>query len=389
MMEQIFLKKGKERPILQRHPWVFSGAIGQKRDIVDGQIVAVCDANGSHLGYGYYNSRSQIAVRMLSFGTEKVDKDFLANRIRMAYEKRRSNPCLKNTNAFRIIFSEGDFLPGLIVDEYNSHLVIQILTLGMEMLRNTLLELLLDILAPVSIYDRSDHPARIIEGLTPRAGQIWGLTPDEVIIHENGMVFGVDIQTGQKTGFFLDQRDNRGVIREISRDKHVLDLFCYSGGFSVAACLGGAKEVVSVDSSEKALSSVERNIALNQIQHSPIFIRGDVFKYLRRESIPSDLIIIDPPSFTKNRGAVKDACRGYKDLNLQVFQKCHKGSIVVSCSCSRFIDMDLFQKVVFSAAADSGRNVSFFKKSHQPPDHPVNIFHPESEYLKSLLLHVE
>lgn len=389
IIPKIFLKKGKEKPILQRHPWIFSGAISKKDDVADGQIIAICDSNGTHLGYGYYNSRSQIAARVLSFGTEKVDKDFLRKLIRSAYQKRKDNPLLKNSDAFRVIFSEGDFIPGLIVDDYNGHLVLQILTLGIETLRDTLVELLVDFLGPLSIYERSDHSARMIEGLTARAGQVWGSTPDEVIIHENGMVFCVDILKGQKTGFFLDQRENRGLVKDVSRDKDVLNLFCYTGGFSVAAYLGGAKEVVSVDSSESALMGTGKNITLNQIHQSPLLVNGDVFQYLKQESIQSNFIIIDPPSFTKNRGTVKNACRGYKELNLQVIQKCPKGSLVVTCSCSRFIDMGLFQKVIFSAAADAGRNVSILRKSHHPTDHPVNIFHPESEYLKSLLLFVE
>lgn len=389
-MKKIYLKKLKQKPVLQRHPWIFSGAIGKRDpDIDDGQVVCVCDFFGAELGYGYFNSRSQITVRMLSFGTEKIDRDFLRNLIIIAYNKRIKNPVLNNTNAFRVVYSEGDFLPGLIVDNYDGHIVIQILTLGIEKLRDILIELLIEILKPQSIYERSDHPGRLIEGIPERTGQVWGSTPDEVIIRENGMDFLVDIKKGQKTGFFLDQRENRELIKSISRDKRVLNLFCYTGGFTVAAALGGASEIISVDSSEGALQVARKNNILNKIEKAPVFLNADVFSFLRDESVNSDLIIIDPPSFTKSRESVKSACRGYKELNLQAAKKCPRESVILTCSCSRFIDMELFQKVIFSAMLDARRNATILKKSHHPVDHPVSIFNPEAEYLKSLLLFVD
>ncbi len=387
-MDKIYLKKDKEKPVLHRHPWIFSGALAKRHPIEDGQIIAVCDSSGRHLGYGYFNSRSQIAVRMLSFGAKEVNREFLGNLIQSAYHKRRRNPLLKDTDSFRIIYSEGDALPGFILDNYGGHMVFQILTLGIERLRHTLIELILEILDPISIYERSDHSARIIEGLGAKTGQVFGSTPDEIMIHENDMVFMVDSKKGQKTGFYLDQRDNRALIRKLSLDRKVLNLFCYTGGFTVAAILGGAKDVLSIDSSDGALSMAQKNNRLNKIQKASIFLNTDVFHYVRKESIDSNLIIIDPPAFTKNRESINDACRGYKELNMQVIKRCLKGSFILTCSCSRFIDMRLFQKVIFAASADAGRDVSILMKCHQPADHPINIFHPESEYLKSLLLFV-
>jgi 23S rRNA (cytosine1962-C5)-methyltransferase len=389
-MKHVTIKKGREKPLHQRHPWVFSGAIAScDEGTSDGETVAVTDWKGNHIGYGYYNSRSQITVRMMSFGVREIDRGLVRDRILSARQKRTANPLLQHTDAYRLIFSEGDQLPGLIVDYYNGCLVLQVLTLGMERMRDMVIESLLEAVRPACIYERSDHPGRTIEGLDMRSGPVHGSMPQEIKITENGMSFFVDVIHGQKSGFFLDQRENRDLVRAYARDRRVLNLFCYTGGFSVAALSGGAAGIVSVDSSADALSHAKRNVELNHPGASAEFHAADVFSYLRK-GIPScDFIILDPPALAKSRNDVQNACRGYKELNRQAAMKCPAGSLLFTSSCSRFIDADLFQKVVFSAMSDAGRDAVILTKTHHPVDHPVSIYNPESEYLKSLLLYID
>jgi 23S rRNA (cytosine1962-C5)-methyltransferase len=389
-MKKVMLKKGKEKPVLNRHPWIFSGALSRRdSDIEDGEIVAIQNHAGALLGYGYFSSRSQIAVRILSFGDVPVNHDHLKKLISSANRKRLNDPLLRGTNAYRVIFSEGDFFPGLIVDRYDAHLVIQILTMGIERLREDILGILTDCLSPDSIYERSDHAGRAIEGLKERTGQLTGTTPGDILIGESGVLFHVDVYRGQKTGFFLDQRENRGLVKSLAAGRNVLDLFSYTGGFSMAALRGGALKVISLDASPAALEMASVNARENDGDSRHSCVNADVFEYIRAEQITSNLIIIDPPALAKHRDAVDSACRGYKDLNLYTMKKCPPGTLILTCSCSRFISMDLFQKVVFSAAADSGRTAGILRKSHHPSDHPISIYHPESEYLKSMLLYIE
>ena len=388
--KRIFLRPGKEKPVLHRHPWIFSGAVARLDDgTADGDIVSVRDSKGAHLGYGYFNGRSQIIVRMLSFGERTVNNDLIKDLLLSAIEKRKRSGVPARTNAYRAVFSEGDFLPGLIADRYDDHLVVQILTLGIERMRDTIIDLLQEVFGPRSIYERSDHAGRSIEGLAERSGQIIGTTPEEIVIVENGLRFIVDVRRGQKTGFFIDQRDNRALVAGISRDRSVLNLFSYTGGFSVAALAGGAFEAVSVDVSEPAVRMAERNAGLNALADRSRGVTADAFEYLRGADISSDLIIIDPPAFARNRESVAAACRGYKELNLQAIKKCRPGTLILTCSCSRFIGMDLFQKIVFGAASDAGRSVSILNTGHHPADHPVSLYCPETAYLKSLLLCVD
>jgi 23S rRNA (cytosine1962-C5)-methyltransferase len=389
-MKTVRLEQKKEKAVLNRHPWVFSGAI-QKTDpgIADGDIVSVCDSSGKHLGYGYYNSKTQIAVRMLSFGSREITPDYLTELVRAAAAKRTGNPLLRNTDSYRLVFSEGDSLPGLIVDSYGRHLVMQCLTLGMEKLKEQIVPILIDVMRPESIFERSEHEGRALEGLTPMQGQVYGTTPWDVIINENGMSFDINILTGQKTGFYLDQRDNRALVKALARRRNVLNLFSYTGGFSVAAGLGGAGRIISVDASADALAMAEKNIALNRLNAGHETVRADIFQYVREEPLTADFIILDPPALAKNRASVENACRGYKDLHLQISAKIPSGGLVLTCSCSRFISMELFQMVVFSAFADTGRKASIIGKYTQPCDHPTSIFCPETEYLKTILLFVE
>jgi 23S rRNA (cytosine1962-C5)-methyltransferase len=390
IMKKIYLKQKKEKVVLRRHPWIFSGAIQQTdQDITDGDIVSVCSSNGIHLGHGYYNSKTQIAVRLLTFRSQEVTDDYLRSLISNGVQKRTCNPLLKNTDSCRLIFSEGDFFPGLIIDSYGGHLVVQSLTLGIDRMKDTLIRILVDLLQPESIYERSEHEGRLLEGIQPVRGQIFGTSPAELIMLENGMSFFVDVREGQKTGFYLDQRDSRDLVKRLARDRNVLNLFCYTGGFSVAAALGGARSVISVDASEVALLTARKNIALNHASTETDFIKADVFEFLRNAAIDCNLVILDPPALATSRTSVQNACRGYKELHLQIASKCPKNSLVLTSSCSRFIGMDLFQMIIFEAFADAGRNASILGKYYQPCDHPTNIFCPETEYLKTLLLQIE
>lgn len=389
-MNHVYLKPHKDKPVLRRHPWIFSGAIERyDPETEDGQIVEVLDSGGNLLGYGHFNSQSQIMVRMLSFGGNVPDHNHLEALISHAIARRSllANAC--RTNAYRLINSEGDFLPGLIVDYYDRHCVLQLLTLGMDKMRDVIVDILIKVLNPGSIYERSDHPGRKLEGLEHRAGQVYGTTPASVCIDEDSMIFSVDIRQGQKTGFFIDQRDNRSLVRNLSSGLKVLNLFSYTGGFSVAAARGGAREVISVDSSASAIALARSNLEANAVTCATEFVETDVFEYLRQRSIESNFIILDPPAFAKNRASAQSACKGYKHLNLRTAISCPPSSLLLTCSCSRFIDMELFQKVVFSAISDAGRNATILRKSHHALDHPVSLFNPEAEYLKSVLLHIE
>lgn len=387
MARQIRLKPGKEKSVLRRHPWVFSGAIDrQDPDVADGDMVAVCGARGDVLGFGYYNARSQIAARMLSFGPGEFSPEVLRGLIRAAAQRRAACPQLRDTDSYRVIFSEADGLPGLIVDTYAGHLVLQCLTLGIERLKDEIVGLLVAELRPASVYERSDHESRRLEGLAPRRGQLAGTTPDELVIREGAFSFFAGPARGQKTGFYLDQRDNRRRVGQWASGRRVLNLFCYTGAFGVAAARGGAKEIVSVDGSAEALAAAGRNMALNGIPAPGEFVKANVFQYLRAAEIKSDFIILDPPALANSKAAVPNACRGYKDLHLQVAKKCPPGALLLTCSCSRHVGMELFQKVVLGAFADAGRGAAIVGKYAQPCDHPTSIFCPETEYLKTMLL---
>lgn len=389
-MNAIVLKKGKERAILNRHPWIFSGAIHFLDDeIPNGSIVPVADYCGNVCAWGYVNRCSHIIVRILSFNDSPFTIDALRSLITSAIEKRSRDPFLSTTNACRLVFSEGDGLPGLIVDRYDRHLVLQSLTLGIDQLRNDIVNLLVDIVRPESIYERSDHSGRAAEGLEKIHGQLFGSTPDEIIMRENGLQFLVEVKKGQKTGFFLDQRENRGLLRRIAADRRILNLFAYTGGFTIAGFAGNAREIISLDASQNALDILKKNLALNQIASPAETICSDAFNFLRHCDTRFDLIVLDPPAFIKSRADVSDGIRGYRELHLQALRLCHPRSYVLSFSCSRFITMADYQKVIFSAAAKTKRNVSIMGKFHQPSDHPVNIFAPETEYLKGILLHVD
>jgi len=384
------LKKGKEKPLEGKHPWVFSGAIDRIDDnFKTGDLVKVHSSEEKFLGIGYLNPRSQIAIRMLTFKDVKIDEMFFTNRIRQALDLRQRfiSP---NTNAYRVVHAEGDFLPGLVVDRYGDYLVVQFLTAGIEHWKKTIVSILQKVLPVKGIFERDDLEMRSMEGLEKRVGHLAGEEPpDFVEIQENGHPFVVDIHQGQKTGFFLDQRENRKLIGSHSQGRRVLNCFAYTGAFSVYAALGGASETVSVDSSEAALNTAKLNFEKNGLQDSPCqFVREDVSHYLRNTRQDYDLVILDPPAFCKNKHQIQRAARGYKDINLNALKLLASGGLLFTCSCSSHISSDLFQKIIFGAAKDARKEVRIIAKTSHAYDHPINVYHPEGEYLKGLLCEV-
>jgi len=385
----VILKSGKEKPIKNFHHWIFSGAIQSASEFSDGDILTVYSSTQEFLGHAYFNSRTSISGRMIAWGDELVD-DAIEKRIFSAIQMREKIFSDADTNAYRLINSEGDGLPGLIVDKYNKILVIQIATAGMEKLKEKVIKILSEKLAPEAIYEKSDIPSRREEGLKLFEGLLAGKMPENVEIVEQGRKFFVDILTGQKTGFFLDQREMRGYVEKISAGKNVLNCFGYTGGFSVYSAVGRAKKVTTVDISENALQTAEKNFILNGLgMDNHDFIVADAFDYLRNEPLNFDLIILDPPAFAKKKYDVVQACRGYKDINRVVLSKMPPQSILVTSSCSYHIDPGLFQQVIFQATREANRRVRIIGRHLQAPDHPLNIYHPEGEYLKSLVLFVE
>ena len=384
------LQPGKERPVKNRHPWIFSGAIDQvEKGFEAGDLVRVFSEHDEFLGIGYLNPESQIVVRMLAFEDVAIDEAFFETKIIQAIETRKKFMPVA-TNAYRVLHSEGDFLSGLTVDIYGDFLVAEFNTAGIDAWKPVIVKILQRHFPSHSIFERSDSDLRKWEGLKRSVGVLAGSEPPEAIeIEENGLRFGVDIKGGQKTGFFLDQRESRAVVRDISAGKRVLNCFAYTGGFSVYAAKGGATEIVSVESSEPAVQMGRKNFERNQLGVAQsVWAQTDVFDYLRATKKEFDLIILDPPAFCKNKNQVQDAARGYKDINLQALRQLPKGGLLFTFSCSSYITPDLFQKVVFGAASDAKRDVRILKKTSHAFDHPINIYHPEGEYLKGLLCEV-
>ncbi len=384
------LLRGKEKPVKNRHPWIFSGAIDRiEEGYQAGDLVRVLSSKEEFLGLGYLNPESQIVVRMLAFEDVAIDEAFFDAKIAHAVQMRQSF-MPSGTNAYRLIHSEGDFLSGLTIDIYGDFLVAEFNTAGIEAWKPVIVKILRKYFPSHSIFERSDSDLRKWEGLKRSVGVLAGSEPPEAIeIEENGLKFGVDIKGGQKTGFFLDQRESRAVVREISASKRVLNCFAYTGGFSVYAAKGGAKEVVSVESSEPAVHMGRKNFERNQLSpEQSVWAQTDVFDYLRTTKKEFDLIILDPPAFCKSKNQIQDAARGYKDINLQALRQLPKGGLLFTFSCSSYITPDLFQKIIFGAVADAGRDVRILKKTSHAFDHPINIYHPEGEYLKGLLCEV-
>lgn len=389
----IYLKKGKDESMKRFHPWVFSGAIQKMDDgIEEGDIVDVINNNGQYIGRGHYQIGS-IAVRILTFCDEPINEKFWRERLNTALQMRISIGIADNprNNTYRLVHGEGDNLPGLIIDCYGKTAVMQAHSVGMHVCREVIAKELINVMGDriENVYYKSETTLPFKADLGQENGFIYGGT-DENIALENGLKFHVDWLRGQKTGFFVDQRENRSLLEQYAKNKRVLNMFCYTGGFSFYAMRGGAEVVHSVDSSAKAIELTTKNVELNfpDDQRHAAFCE-DAFKYLDQAGSNYDLIILDPPAFAKHRGALHNALKGYTKLNVKAFEKIRPGGIVFTFSCSQVVTKDNFRNAVFTAAALSGRKVRILHQLHQPADHPINIYHPEGEYLKGLVLYVE
>jgi 23S rRNA (cytosine1962-C5)-methyltransferase len=386
----IYLKQGRERPVLNGHPWIFSGAIQESEGDQDGAGIAdVYDFRRNWIARGLHSPKSQIRVRILTWRPEALDHEFFARRISQARDARRDY-LAATTSAYRVINGEGDFLPGLIVDRYGDYFVCQFLTAGMDLFKREIAAAVGEIFDSKGIFEKSEGRVRDAEGLAASAGVLSGTPPPDLIsIEENGFKFLVDVRRGQKTGFFLDQRDNRAFLSTLTKNKTVLNAFAYSGAFSVYACGGGASEVISIDSSRPALELAEQNLALNGFAAlGSELLKGDAFAYLKECGTNFDVIVLDPPSLAHKRSDITAATGGYKFLNLHAFKHLNPGGLLLTFSCSQHLSLDLFQKVVFGAAVDAERKVSLMRRLGHPMDHPVSLHHPEGEYLKGLVLRV-
>lgn len=390
--KKIILKKGKEDSLKRFHPWVFSGAIARADDnIEEGDLVSVYSSDGKHIGNGHFQIGS-IAVRILDFSDLNVNKDFFIQRLTAAYNMRQALGLIrKDNNAFRLVHGEGDFLPGLVIDIYGATAVIQAHSPGMHFSRNDIAEALTEIHGAdiKNVYYKSETTLPYKAQLDPQNDYITGGFETNVAI-ENGLRFHVDWLKGQKTGFFVDQRENRSLLEHYSKGRSVLNMFCYTGGFSFYAMRGGASLVHSVDSSSKAVQLTNDNVELNfpgDTRHKAF--AEDAFKFLGDMKNEYDLIILDPPAFAKHKSALKNALIGYRKLNAKAFEKIKPGGILFTFSCSQAVSKEQFRLAVFSAAAMSRRKVRILHQLTQPADHPVNIYHPEGEYLKGLVLYVE
>lgn len=389
-MISLFLKPGRERPVLSGHPWIFSGAIEKTEGDPEAAGVAdVRDRRGNWLARGLYNPKSQIRVRLLTWEKETIDQSFFSRRLSQALAIRKAY-LPSSTNAYRVVNGEGDFLPGVIVDRYGEFLVCQFFTAGNDAFKEAILASLAALIPAKGIFERSEGRVRGEEGLEPALGVLAGEAPPESIeIKENGLRFLVDVRRGQKTGFFLDQRDNRSLLNSVARDRRILNCFAYTGAFSVYALGGGAKEVVSLESSRPALDLARQNLELNGMPASDdTLFKADAFAYLKECRLSYDIVVLDPPSLAHKRSDVAAAAGGYKFLNLYAFRRIASGGLLFTFCCSQHLSSDLFQKVVFGAAVDAGRKVTILKTLGHPFDHPVSLHHPEGEYLKGLVLNI-
>ncbi|MBP5400490.1 MAG: class I SAM-dependent rRNA methyltransferase [Bacteroidales bacterium] len=392
-MKKITLQRGKEKSLLRYHPWVFSGAIARKdKDIAEGDIVEVYSFDNQYLATGHYHD-SSTCVKVFSFEQVEPDELFWTEKLANAFEYRRSLGLTDNfeTNAFRLVNGEGDYLPGLIIDWYNGHVVLQFHSYGMYRLRDTFVKALLNIFGNrvKSIYDKSSATLPELTGFQPIDQLLYG-SFDEVLVRENGVPFYIDIVNGQKTGFFLDQRENRNLVRQYASGNDVLNLFCYSGGFSAYALMGGARRVDSVDISKKAIELTEKNIAelgASYVEKHNSFAEN-VFDFLEMMSpdYGYEVVILDPPAFAKHHKVKDQGIKGYRNLNRLAMRKVAKGGFLFTFSCSQAISKDDFQTIVFSAAAIEGIPFRVVRHLEAGADHPVDIFHPEGSYLKGMLL---
>lgn len=398
MTTQIFLRRGKEESLLRRHPWIFSGAIASvnsdKAEIAEGDVVDVYTHTGDFIARGHYQIGS-IAVRVLTFEREQIDQAWWNRRVAVACDVRRSLglSTAPDTDCYRLIHGEGDSLPGLVVDIYGTVAVVQCHSVGMYRSRMAIAEALRTAFGDrlTAIYDKSSQTVPYKAALNAVDGYLFGHSDCKShVVVENGLKFKVNWEEGQKTGFFLDQRENRALLRRYAAGRTVLNTFCYTGGFSVGAMAGGALEVCSVDSSERAVQLADENMRLNfgdQVRHHAV--AADAVEYLKHIGDKYDLIVLDPPAFAKHHKVLGNALQGYKRINARAMSQIRSGGILFTFSCSQAVSKELFRTTVFSAAAIAGRNVRILHQLTQPADHPINIYHPEGEYLKGLVLYVE
>ena len=399
MIPQVFLRRGKEESLLRRHPWIFSGAIDyiraeEEAEIAEGALVDVYTRSGEFIARGHYQIGS-IAVRVLSFEQEPIDDAWWRRKIAVAYDVRRTLSLTddERTTCYRLVHGEGDGLPGLVVDVYGTTAVVQCHSVGMYRARQQVAAALREVYGDrlTAIYDKSSQTVPYNARLNAVDGYLWGSSDHETqAVAENGIRFLVNWEKGQKTGFFLDQRENRELVRRYAAGRTVLNTFCYTGGFSVYALAGGAREVCSVDSSERAVELAAENVRLNFGDDAPhTAVAADAVEYLKHIDDRYDLIILDPPAFAKHHKVLGNAMQGYKRLNARALSQIKSGGILFTFSCSQAVSKELFRTTVFSAAALAGRKVRILHQLTQPADHPIDIYHPEGEYLKGLVLYVE
>ncbi len=389
-VKQIILKSGKDKRVRNGHLWIYQGEIGIIGiDVKAGDIVEVLDNRGRFIGMGYYNSASQMAVRILSREREPIDASFFRRRIIQAIEyRKRVKP---NATCYRLIFGEGDLLPGLIVDRFEDFLVVQFLTMGMEVNREIIINLLIELCNPRGIIERSDTSVRHLEELPERAGCIYGEAPSTLTITDNGLKFQVDLLEGQKTGYFLDQSANRAALSNYCQGKTVLDCFCHIGSFAIHAASYGAKSVLGIDISQEAVNLATENATINNLSNNCSFKTANAFDFLREQVAQKaeyDLIILDPPAFTKSKQTVERAVRGYKEINLRALKMLPAGGILVTCSCSHHMNSELFWEIINTAAVDAKRQIRLLERRTQSLDHPILVGVPETEYLKCLIFEV-
>ena len=389
-MKKLILKPGREKSLLRKHPWVFSGAVERVDGNPDsGETIAVRSSHGAFLGWAAYSPASQIVARVWDFSeSARIDREFFRARLQRAIGMRSALLDLSDSGAVRLVHGESDGLPGVVVDRYADTLVLQLGSAGAYRWRGTLVELLGELAGAHAIFERSDADVLALEGLQPSVGERHGTVAAEpIVFEENGLRFRVDLQHGHKTGFYLDQRDNRALVRSLVAGREVLDCFCYTGAFSASALAGGASAVTAIDSSAESLAMAAAHMELNGLAGAQ-FVEADVFQMLRRlrdQARSFDLIILDPPKFAPTAALAERAARGYKDINLYAFKLLRPGGLLLTFSCSGGVSRDLFQKIVAGAALDAGVDAQILRSLNAAPDHPVALAFPEGEYLKGLL----
>ena len=392
-MKEVFLKPGREKSLLHRHPWIFSGAVGRlSGSPATGDVVEVKSATGEWLGRGFYSGTSQLVVRILTFdGQEVIDADFFKRRLAAAWQMRADRWDAATHNAVRWVHGESDGLPGLVIDRYANVVSMQVQTVGMDKWKSEIVEAVLAVVPDCVVYERSDTAMRELEGLAETTGALHGeLAEQRLVVQANGMKWVVDVANGHKTGCYLDQVDNWASVGHLAQNRDVLDTFCYNGGFTLSCLKGGARHVLSVDSSREALENLETNLKLNGLEpERNERLCQDVFTALRGfrdRRLSFDLIILDPPKFADSKGHVDKACRAYKDINLLAFKLLRPQGILATFSCSGGVTPELFQKVVADAALDAKREACLVARYTQAPDHPVSLQYPEGLYLKGMLV---